>query len=389
MMFHIRTFNKISPLGLNEFPTQLYKVSDDIATPDAIILRSHSLQISDVPTSVLAVARAGAGVNNVPVDAMSKRGIPVFNTPGANANAVKELVLAGLLLSARHICEAWQYTLNLKGDAHAFHEAVESGKKQFQGFELPGRTLGVVGLGAIGVKVANAALALGMRVIGYDPAITVKRAWELSAEVEQATDLDMVLQQSDFISLHVPLLDATRNLMNAQRLKQLKKSCVVLNFARGEIVDEAAVIASLQSNTLGGYVCDFPGPALQAQKNVITLPHLGASTVEAEDNCAVMAVQQTREYLEKGQITNSVNFPDTHLSRQGVARICIANANVPNMVGQISTILGKASLNIIEMLNRSRHDLAYTLIDVDKPVPQEVVTHIQGIEGILATRVIA
>ncbi len=387
-MYQIRTFNKISSLGLDQLPKERYKILEDCSNPDGIILRSHKLQNSDVPESVLAIARAGAGVNNVPVAEMTKLGIPVFNTPGANANAVKELVLAGLLLSARHICEAWQYTTKLEGDSDEFHQAVESGKKQFKGFELPGRTLGVIGLGAIGVRVANAALALGMRVIGFDPAITVKRAWELSADVEQASNLDALLQESDFISMHVPLLDATQALINEKRIKQFKTGCVLLNFARGEIVDEQAIVAALKAKQIGAYVCDFPSPSLQDQENVISLPHLGASTVEAEDNCAVMAAQQLREYLEHGQISNSVNFPEIHLPRQGVARICIANANVPNMVGQVSTILGQANLNIVEMLNRSRQDIAYTLIDVDKDVPDNVVQHIQNIKGILATRVI-
>jgi D-3-phosphoglycerate dehydrogenase len=389
MMFQIQTFNKISPLGLEKFPADNYNILEDCSSPDGIILRSHKLQNGDVPDSVLAVARAGAGVNNVPVADLTKRGIAVFNTPGANANAVKELVLAGLLLSARNICQAWQYTNSLSGSTEEFNAAVEGGKKQFKGFELPGRTLGLIGLGAIGVKVANAAHNLGMRVIGFDPAITVKRAWELDAGVEQATNLDALLKECDFISVHVPLLDATHNLLDAKRIKQLKPGCTLLNFSRGEIVDEQAAIAALKDKHLGYYVCDFPSPALQAQENVIALPHLGASTTEAEDNCAVMAVQQLREYLEHGQITNSVNFPEIHLPRQGSARICIANANVPNMVGQVSSILGNAGLNIVEMLNRSRQDVAYTLIDVDKEVSGEVVKHIQNIDGILATRVIA
>lgn len=387
-MFQIRTFNKISSLGLKHFSKQDYKVSDDCTKPSGIILRSHKLKTEEVGNGVLAIARAGAGVNNVPVADMTARGIPVFNTPGANANAVKELVLAGLFLSARHICEAWQYTRELEGSNYDFYQAVEDGKKQFKGFELPGRTLGIIGLGAIGVKVANAAQALGMRVIGYDPAITVQRAWELSANVEQATSLNMLLEQSDFITLHVPLVEATQDLMNAKRFKQVKKGCVLLNFARGEIVQEKAVIEALNAKQLGAYVCDFPSPHLQDQKNVISLPHLGASTAEAEDNCAEMAVQQLRAYLEDGQITNSVNFPEIHLPRQGKARICIANANVPNMVGQVSSILGQAKLNIVEMLNRSRQDVAYTIIDVDKAVSKDVTKHIEAIEGILGTRVI-
>lgn len=387
-MFNIKIYNKIAEEGLSQFPNEHYTLDTD-QNPHAILLRSHPLQVDEVPDSVLAIARAGAGTNNVPVADMTKRGIPVFNTPGANANAVKELVLAGLFLSARHICQAWQYTTALKGDKETFNAEVEAGKKQFKGYELPSKTLGVIGLGAIGVKVANAALALDMRVIGYDPAITVRRAWELSADVEQATNLDMLLQHADFVTVHVPLMDATKHLMNAQRVKTMRKGAVLLNFARGEIVNEDDVKAALNDKHLSAYVCDFPSPNLQGMSNVITLPHLGASTEEAETNCAVMAVDELRDYLEHGQIRHAVNFPDIYLPRKGNARLCVANSNVPNMVGQISTILGNAGLNILEMLNKSHQDVAYTLIDVDKAIPDDVYQHIKAIDGVLHTRVIA
>lgn len=386
-MFKIQIYNKIADCGLKLFDKQLYSL-DDSSSPDAILLRSHALELDQIPASVKAIARAGAGTNNVPVKAMTARGIPVFNTPGANANAVKELVIAGMLLSARHLCEAWQFTQNLQVAPDAFEESVENAKKQFKGFELPGRTLGVIGLGAIGVKVANTAIALGMRVIGYDPAITVKRAWELSSQVEQSTHLDDLISQSDFISVHVPLMDQTRGLINSDRLAHARPTAVLLNFSRAEIVDEAIVKKALSEHKLASYVSDFPSPDLQNIKNVITLPHLGASTDEAEDNCAVMAVEELRDFLEHGQIRNSVNFPEIHVPRHGAARLCISNANVPNMVGQISSILGQAGLNIVEMINKSRNDIAYTLIDVSEAVPESVVSQINAIQGVLNTRVI-
>lgn len=386
-MLNIKIYNKIAKSGLEHFDHKLYSF-DDNNPPNAILLRSHVLSAADVPESVMAIARAGAGTNNVPVEAMSERGIPVFNTPGANANAVKELVLAGMLLSARHLCEAWAFTQTLSGDQNTFNQSVEDAKKAFKGFELPGRTLGIIGLGAIGVKVANTALALGMRVVGYDPAITVRRAWELSSEVEQATLIDDLLQQSDFISIHVPLTEQTNNLINHERLSHVRPGAVLLNFSRAPIVNENDVKQALLDGKLGAYVSDFPSPVLQGLKNVISLPHLGASTQEAENNCAIMAAEQLRDYLEHGQIRNAVNFPDIHLPRQSPARISIVNANVPNMVGQISSILGNSDLNIIEMLNKSHNDIAYTLIDVNTDVPQSVLDQINAIQGVLKTRVI-
>ena len=338
--FRILTLNNISPRGLERLPRDRYEVASDIGRPHAVMLRSADMHAYALPDTVLAVARAGAGTNNVPVAQMSARGIPVFNTPGANANAVKELVMGGLFLAARNIGPAWLFARGHTGDDEAINAAVEKGKKNFVGFELPGRTLGVVGLGAIGVEVANCAQALGMKVLGYDPQITVQRAWELSSTVQQALSLDDLFARCDFISVHVPLNDATRNLVNAARIQLMPKGGVVLNFARGGIVDSAAVVAALDAGHLHAYVCDFPSNPLKDHPKVVTLPHLGASTGEAEENCAVMAAEQLREFLENGNIRNSVNYPEAVMPRvPGTTRIVIANSNVPNMVGQISTCL--------------------------------------------------
>jgi D-3-phosphoglycerate dehydrogenase len=343
----------------------------------------------DLPASLLAVGRAGAGVNNIPVPELSKRGIPVFNAPGANANAVKELVLAGLLLAARNICQAWAFTRELSGDDDALDEAVEQGKKKFVGFELPGRTLGVVGLGAVGVEVANSALALGMKVLGYDPQITVQRAWQLSASVEQALSLDDLFARSDVVSVHVPLNADTQRLVNEPRLKLMRKGGVILNFARAAIVDEGAVINALDGGRLRAYVCDFPSNAVKDHPKVVTLPHLGASTGEAEENCAVMVADTVREYLENGNIRNCVNYPEAILARVANAtRLAITNSNVPNMVGQISTHLAAAGLNIADLLNKSRGEYAYTLIDTDGAVSEDLLAKIRRIEGVLSARVV-
>jgi D-3-phosphoglycerate dehydrogenase / 2-oxoglutarate reductase len=387
--YRILTLNNISARGLDRLPRERYEVASDLNQPDAILVRSADMHKITVPPSVLAIGRAGAGTNNIPVAELSKRGIPVFNAPGANANAVKELVLAGLFLAARNICQAWAFTRGLSGDDHALDEAVEKGKKQFVGFELPGRTLGVIGLGAIGVEVANSAQALGMKVLGYDPQITVHRAWQLSSSVEQALSLDDLFARSDAISVHVPLNNDTRGLVSAARLNLMRKGGVILNFARAPIVDDAAIIASLSANHLGAYICDFPNNVLKDHARVVTLPHLGASTGEAEENCAVMVADTVREYLENGTIRNSVNFPESLLPRiPGVTRVAVANRNVPNMVGQISTCLAAAGLNIADLLNKSRGEYAYTLIDIDSAVPQSIVGQIRGIEGVLAARVI-
>ena len=388
-MYKILTLNNISVAGLERLPRDGYEVASEIQHPDAILLRSFKMHDMEIPDSLKAVGRAGAGVNNIPVEKMSQRGIPVFNAPGANANAVKELVIAGMLLACRSICQAWDFSRNLEGDDASIDKQTEAGKKNFAGFELPGRTLGVVGLGAIGREVANAAIALGMKVIGFDPGITVEGAWRLSSDVQKAASFDEMVQKVDFITFHVPLIEATANMLNAERLKQMKKGVVVLNFARKGIVDDVAVSEAIKSGKVYGYVCDFPTNLLKQHERVITLPHLGASTQEAEDNCAVMVAEQVRDYLENGNVRNSVNFPEVMMARsEGTHRLAVVNSNVPNMLSQISTDLGKAGLNIVDMLNKSRGDLAYTLVDVDRPVPDNVVNEIAGIAGVLAVRVI-
>jgi D-3-phosphoglycerate dehydrogenase len=389
MRFRILTLNNISARGLERLPRDRYDVASDIKDPHGILVRSADMHSVEVPASVLGIGRAGAGTNNIPVPAMSKRGIPVFNAPGANANAVKELVLASLFLAARNIVQAWDFARSLKGDDEAIDKAVEAGKKKFVGFEVPGRTLGVIGLGAIGVEVANSAHALGMKVLGYDPQITVQRAWQLSSNVEQALSLDDLFSRCDAITVHVPLTNDTRGLVNAARLKLMKKGSVILNFSRAAIVDDKAVIAALDDGRLHAYVCDFPKNALTSHPKVVTLPHLGASTGEAEENCAVMVADTLRDFLENGNIRNSVNYPEAVLPRApNAARLCIANSNVPNMVGQISTCLAEARLNIADLLNKSRGEFAYTLIDADGAVPEDVLGKIRSIDGVLAARLL-
>lgn len=386
MMFKIQTLNNISVAGLERLPRERYEVASEIVNPDAILVRSAKMHELPIAPSVKAIGRAGAGTNNVPVAAMTARGVAVFNAPGANANAVKELVLAGMLIAARNIAQAWQFSRSLTGDDAAISQAVESGKKQFGGFELPGRTLGVIGLGAIGVKVANAARALGMKVIGYDPTITVRRAWQLESDVQAALSIDDLLARSNFVTFHVPLTDATRHMINAERIQTLPKGAVLLNFSREGILDDAAVVAALDQGHLYAYCCDFPSNLLKDHPRVVTLPHLGASTREAEDNCAIMVAEQIRDYLENGNVTNSVNFPEICLPFNGDHRLAIVNSNVPNMVGQISTDLAAAGLNIIDMLNRSRGDVAVTLIDVDQRCSDEVLARLQSITGVLSVR---
>jgi D-3-phosphoglycerate dehydrogenase / 2-oxoglutarate reductase len=387
-MFKILTLNNISVRGLERLPRDRYEVASEILHPDAIMVRSADMHAIDIAPSVLAVARAGAGTNNVPVTKLSQRGIPVFNAPGANANAVKELVLAGMFLAARNVCQAWAYVRSLEGDDHALELAVEKGKKKFVGHELPGRTLGVVGLGAIGVEVANAALGLRMKVLGYDPQITVQRAWQLSSGVEQALSLDDLFARCDFVTVHVPLNDHTRGLVNAARIGLMRPGGVVLNFARAQIVEEQAVLAGLDSGQLAAYVCDFPTNAIKSHPKIVALPHLGASTGEAEENCAIMVADTLRDFLEHGNVRNSVNFPEAVLPRAGQARLAIANANVPNMVGQISTALAEARLNISDLLNKSRGEVAYTLIDTDAPIPVEVLAKLRAIQGVLSARLV-
>lgn len=387
-MHKILTLNNISPLGLARLPADKYQVSADLKDPDGILLRSFKMHDMQIPKSLKAVGRAGAGVNNIPVDKLSKLGIPVFNAPGANSNAVKELVVAGMLLAARHIGPAWHFTQGLSGTDAEISKAVEAGKKNFAGFELPGRTLGVVGLGAIGRLVANAAISLGMKVVGFDPGLTVEGAWQLSADVKKADTAEELLRQVDFVTFHVPLMDATRNLINAERLKLMKDGVVIINFAREGIVDDAAVSAAIKAGKVYGYVCDFPSNILKNHERVITLPHLGASTAEAEDNCAIMVAEQVRDFLENGNIRNAVNFPDVAVPRESAHRLIVANANVPNMLGQISETLGDAKLNIHDMVNRSRGELAYTIVDLDAAVPDSVRQKIAAIPGVLMTRIV-
>jgi D-3-phosphoglycerate dehydrogenase / 2-oxoglutarate reductase len=389
MRYRILTLNNISPRGLARLPAERFEVGASLVDPHALLVRSADLHAMRIPDSVLAVGRAGAGVNNIPVAALSKRGVPVFNAPGANANAVKELVLAALLLAARNVCQAWAFARALTGDDQALERAVEEHKRAFVGFELPGRTLGVVGLGAVGVEVANAALALGMRVLGYDPQITVRRAWQLSASVEQALSLEDLFTRSDAVTVHVPLNEETRCIVNDARLALMRKDGVILNFARAAIVDDAALIRALDAGHLRAYVCDFPAVAIKDHPKIVTLPHLGASTGEAEENCAVMVAETLRDFLENGNLRNCVNYPESVLPRAPhTTRLAIANSNVPNMVGQISTCLAAAGLNIADLLNKSRGEFAYTLIDADGAVSEDLVGRMARIEGVLAARIV-
>jgi D-3-phosphoglycerate dehydrogenase len=384
--YHVLMLNQISPQGLARLPHARYAVSKQVENPDAILARSHNMHGMIIPTSVKAIGRAGAGTNNIPVADMSKRGVPVFNAPGANANAVKELVLAAMLLGARNVIPAVRFVEALPRDDQAFEAKVEEGKKQFAGIELPGRTIGIIGLGAIGSLVADTAIKLGMKVLGFDPEITVDAAWRLPSSVLRANSVEELLKNSDFITLHVPLLDVTRGLISEKRLAVIKEGAVLLNFARDAIVDESAVVAALNSGRLKSYLCDFPSPLLLGHPQVVALPHLGASTTEAEENCAIMVVDQVREYVENGNITNAVNFPNVEMPRESPYRVAIANANVPNMLGQISTTMAKAGLNIHNMVNKSRHEMAYTLVDVDSPVEQTVIDEIAAIHGVLSVR---
>jgi len=385
-MYKVLTLNNISPIGLDRLPRDGYEIASEITNPDAILLRSFKMHDMEIPGTVKAIGRAGAGVNNIPVDKMTGLGIPVFNAPGANANAVKELVVAGMLIAARNLGLAWKFATALEGDDGSIGKAVEQGKKNYVGFELPGRTLGVIGLGAIGVKVANAAHSLGMNVVGYDPTITVKSAWQLQANVEQALSVDDLLAKADFVSFHVPLNDATRNMINAERIKLMPKNAVILNFARNGIMDDEAVVAALDEGHLYGYVCDFPSNLLKDHPRCVTLPHLGASTAEAEENCAIMVADEIKGWLEDGNVVNSVNFPEIYLARGADYRLVVVNSNVPNMLGQVSTDLAEAGLNIVDMLNKSRGDIAVTLIDVDSPPSEEVIQKIASVDGVLSVR---
>jgi D-3-phosphoglycerate dehydrogenase len=383
--YRIAVYNAISARGLERFTHGHYSVGRALGEPDAILLRSHALQAAEIPGSVKAIGRCGAGVNNIPVDDMTRRGVPVFNAPGANANAVKELVLAAMLLAARNILPAAGFVQELAAGGD-FDQRVEEGKKQFAGIELPGRTLGVIGLGAVGGLVADTAIKLGMKVLGYDPDITVDNAWRLPASVKRAASIEEVLKGAEFVTLHVPLTAGTRHLVDAKRLAGAHRALVLLNFARDEVVDEEAVLAAIAEKRMRAYVCDFPSARLQGRPGVVALPHLGASTEEAEENCALMVVDQLREFLEQGTIRNAVNFPGVEMARESPYRIAIANANVPNMVGQISTTMAQAGLNIHNMVNKSRGEMAYTLVDLDSAAAAEVISRIARIPGVLSIR---
>lgn len=387
-MFNILTLNNISPVGLERLPESQYRVAADLPDPDAIMLRSFNMHDLELPTGLRAVGRAGAGVNNIPVDKLSNLGIPVFNAPGANANAVKELVLAGLLIACRNLCQAWDYTRQLQGSNTEVAKAVEAGKKKYSGFELPGRTMGVIGLGAIGRSVANTCLQMGMKVIGYDPMLTVEGAWQLSSDVARARSVAEVLAGSDFVTFHIPLNDNTRSMVNRETVRGMKRGATILNFARDGIIDDEAVCEAVAEGLLHAYVTDFPNNTNNGRPGVIALPHLGASTKEAEDNCAVMVADQLREFLENGNIRNSVNFPEVTMPRGSPHRLVVANANVPNMLGQISTAMAEAGLNIHDMINQSRAQLAYTVVDTDSPIPAAVAEQIASIEGVMMARVL-
>jgi D-3-phosphoglycerate dehydrogenase / 2-oxoglutarate reductase len=384
----ILVLNKVASVGTKRFPAENYEVSAEVASPDAILVRSAKMHDMVIPSSVQAIGRAGAGTNNIPIADMSKRGVVVFNTPGANANAVKELVLAGILMAARNIGPAMQFVSGLQGDDATLSVTVEDGKKNFVGIEIPGRTLGIVGLGAVGGMVADTALKLGMKVLGYDPEITVDAAWRLSSEVKRVMTVDELIKHSDFITLHVPLIDATRHLINAERIAMMKHGAVLINFAREGVIDEQAVIDGLDSKKLRAYICDFPTARMKSHPNVVALPHLGASTQEAEDNCAVMVVDQVREFLDNGNISNSVNFPAVNMPREAPHRVAVASANIPNMVGQISTAMADAGINIHNMVNKSRGDIAYTLLDLDSPAAETSLAKIRAIAGVMTVRVL-
>jgi len=383
---NVLVLNAISASGLSRLPAERYRVGKDVSEPAAVLLRSADMHKMEIPASVKAIGRAGAGTNNIPVAAMSARGVPVFNAPGANANAVKELVLAGMLMAARNLTPALGFVAGLKADHPDLDRAVEEGKKAFAGFELAGHTLGVIGLGKIGCLVADAAIRMGMQVLGYDPEITVDAAWSLPSQVKRATSVNEVLRSAHFVSLHVPLVEATRHLVNDANIGLMRQRAVLLNFSREGVVSDSAMLEALASERLAYYVCDFPSASTLGHPRIIALPHLGASTREAEENCAVMVVDQVRAYLEHGQISNAVNFPHVDMERESRWRVAIANSNVPNMLGQISTTMAQSGLNIHNMVNKSRGAMAYTLVDVDSPVADAVLASLAGIHGVLSVR---
>jgi D-3-phosphoglycerate dehydrogenase len=389
-MYNIKTYNKISTVGLSRFPTQKYTLSDSIDTPDGVVLRSHKLHGDVIPASLLAVARAGAGVNNIPVDDYTAKGIVVFNTPGANANAVKELVLTGMLLSSRGIMAGMQYAQELTSvdDAAVMHKQLEAEKKRFAGSELSGKTLGVIGLGAIGSMVTEMALSLGMKVLGYDPALSIEAAWRLPSQVKKMDDVNSLLANADFITLHVPAIEPTHHLINRQSLKSIKKGAVLLNFARETIVDPEAVVESLNAKHLGQYVCDFPEPCLLGRSDVMAMPHIGASTVEAEENCAIMAADQLMDYLENGNIKNAVNFPHVSMQRAGACRLIFSNHNVAGVLGEVLSVFTHFQVNVVDMVNKSRGDIAYNIIDLEQTPDNKVLSDIRALEHVVNLRLI-
>ncbi len=386
----ILTLNQISVAGLERLPRESYEIASEFAHPDAILLRSHKLQPDEIPDTVVCVARAGAGTNNIPVEECTRRGIPVFNSPGANANAVKELVAAGLLLGSRGVVEGIGYVNTLADitDAAELNRILESQKKRFKGSEITGKTLGVVGLGAIGSLVAEMALTLGMEVIGYDPALSIDAAWRLSSRVVKADSLSALFARSDFVTLHLPVLDSTRGLVNAELLGALRPGACLLNFARQEIVDEAALLQALDDGPLRKYIADFPSPSLIGRSDVVLMPHIGASTEEAEDNCAVMAADQLRDFLENGNIRNSVNFPTLQLERVAGCRLAVTNTNVPKILGSVLAILADENINVIDILNKSRGDVAYNLIDLDTSPGDAALTRMRELDGVVNVRMI-
>ena len=384
--FEVLVLNPIAQLGLQRLPAERYEVVKESRSPDVILVRSQDMHGMKFGAALKAVGRAGAGVNNIPVAELSKLGVPVFNAPGANANAVKELVVAGLLIAARNLAPALEFVRHLDAKEKDLEKKVEAGKKAYAGFELPGHTLGVIGLGKIGSLVADAAIRLGMHVLGYDPEITVDAAWSLPAQVRKANSIEEVLKASDFVTLHVPLSDKTRNLLSAKSLKHMQRGAVLLNFSRDGVVEDAAVLKAIEAKQLRCYVTDFPTAGLAGKAGVVALPHLGASTREAEDNCAIMVVDQVTEYLAHGSMVNAVNFPDTQMPRESPYRLAIANANVPNMLARISQAMGDRGINIHNMLNKSRREMAYTLVDVDSPVPEAALEELRAISGVLAVR---
>lgn len=387
-MYRIQTLNKIDPEGLKIFSLDQYEIASEFSSPDAIIVRSQAMHDMQLPKSLLAIARAGAGVNNIPIDKCTEQGIVVYNTPGANAHAVKEIVIAGMLMASRDIAGSIEWAKTLKGKGAEVPGLVEKGKSNFGGTEIRGKTLAVIGLGAIGVLVANAAQALGMNVLGYDPYISVNYAWKLSRNVKKAEGVESLLANADFVTLHIPQLPETKGFINGDKLKMMKNGVKILNFARGGLVNNADMLAAIESGKVGKYITDFPDDELINVKNIIAIPHLGASTEESETNCAIMAVNQLIDYLENGNIVNSVNFPTTEMERNGGTRIVVANKNVPKMVSQISSLLAHEGLNISNMLNRNKDEIAYNIIDIDGSVPESFKGKISEIEGVIMVRIL-